>query len=179
MGDSKVGVFILCLACGVLLSASIGFSPQCGAEFYRYHDQNGALRFTDNVAEIPPQQRQKAKAYVGYQTDASTESTLPEDADKGSGKKPKEMADRGDSSVTEEREGQLRSRKAELDQEFQALMKEKEALENSTKDSRKPATQKQYEKRVKSFNAKVKAYEEKRQVYLEELAAARSGSATP
>jgi hypothetical protein len=41
-------------------------STICFAEFYKYKDSNGILRFTDNLAEVPESQRPKVDKYNEY-----------------------------------------------------------------------------------------------------------------
>ena len=43
------------------------------AEYYQYRDQNGVLRFTDNLADVPEDQRQQIMSYTESETFVMTE----------------------------------------------------------------------------------------------------------
>jgi predicted nucleotidyltransferase len=144
------------------------------AEFYKYYDSNGVLRFTDDLSEIPPKQRAKVKSYVEYDPEKpKTNRPLEKIKD---AEKPSSQPEL---STTRAQEADLLKRKTDLDANFQALMKEKKVLEDSQKGAKKSATHKQYEQQIKAFNDKVRAYEDKRKAYLEDLAAARSEPQMP
>lgn len=51
-----------CMLVGLCLAVLLFANPVLG-EFFKYRDSNGVLRFTDNLAEVPPDQRPKAKSY--------------------------------------------------------------------------------------------------------------------
>jgi hypothetical protein len=148
--------------------------PLCQAEFYKYYDQNGVLRYTDDLSEVPPKQRMQVKTYLGYQSQESKPEASQEKTETAA-----KSLDKQELSVSQKNEEALWQKKAELDEAFQALNKEKKQLEDSRKAPKKATTKKQYEKQIKAFNAKVKAYEEKRKAYLADLTAARSESVMP
>ena len=56
--------------------------PAC-AEFYKYRDANGVLRFTDNLMDVPEDQRENLKSY--------TEVVTPEEKNRKSLNRPKKL----------------------------------------------------------------------------------------
>ena len=54
---ARIGLLLGALAMILCLPAS------SSAEFYKYRDANGNLRFTDNLAEVPPDQRPEVDRY--------------------------------------------------------------------------------------------------------------------
>jgi hypothetical protein len=160
---------------GTVFSFCLALTPHlCQAEFYKYYDPNGVLRFTDDLSEVPVKQRMQVKTYVGYQPEEAKPEASPEkaqDVEASSGKQ--ELA------LNPAQEEELKLKKTELDKAFQALDKEKKILEDGQKGKKRAASKKQYEKQIKAFNSKVRAYEEKRRAYLKDLAAARSEPLNP
>ena len=51
-----------CMLIGLCLAVLLLANPVLG-EFYKYRDRNGVLRFTDNLADVPVDQRPDAQSY--------------------------------------------------------------------------------------------------------------------
>jgi hypothetical protein len=167
------------------------------AEYYQYRDQNGVLRFTDNLADVPEDQRQQIERYsesgdLFTQEDESEveaeDEALEEDLEE-------DMEDTQEASIQEEsgedmeEEGAdqseetepvqddnlaqlkiLNQMKAALDEEFAVLMEEKQAL-LQYKDSKKNMSMKEareYQKSVTLLNQRITDFEERRQAYKKE-----------
>jgi len=72
----------------LIVVALIGFPYQALADFYRYVDKNGVRRFTDNLSEVPEDQRPKVHRY------SEQEASKPEaPAEKPSKSVPKSTDD--------------------------------------------------------------------------------------
>ena len=128
----------------ILISLPIGVS----AEFFQYTDENGIQRFTDNLADVPKDQRNKVQQYVeGLTLEA-------DEAPKGK-ILPAPKAPQAE---------QLQKTKARLDKEYAELAKERNALESemaffsTAKDFKKEEYQ-AFEKRVTRFNERRADYE--------------------
>lgn len=48
---------------GIILIAAMLAVPPASAEFYRYVDENGNIRFTDDITMVPREQREKLREY--------------------------------------------------------------------------------------------------------------------
>jgi len=153
----------LCLA--VLLFAN----PVLG-EFFKYRDSNGVLRFTDNLAEVPPDQRPKAKSYKEAD-DYLTPAQKRERTEKA--RREKDLADKkakeGTFEARQETRMNLNKMRTELDTEYGELMREKKALEKEKAQADTPEKQSAYKKRVNALNKRIIAYEDRRNKYEEDI----------
>lgn len=141
----KVYLWIVMLV--ILLTASFSL-----AEYYKYTDENDVVRFTDNLQEVPQSQRKHVKEYVEIQSD---DGNVQLEA-------PTENAD-GEAGVDiKKREEGLRSEKAVLDKEYEALAVEREELEAAAKKPRTAAGNKKFEAQIEAYNARTAEYEKKR-----------------
>ena len=130
--------------------------PIC-AEFYKYRDANGVLRFTDNLMDVPEDQREKLQSY--------REVVTPEEKPQISESAQKAAALKNRNSRIEQMNGERDA----LAQTFSELETERKAIMESAPD---PQDQKAYEahrQRITTFNEKIKAYEEKRKQFQEKI----------
>ncbi len=138
------------------------------AEYYRYTDKNGNLRFTDNLADVPEDQRKKVKAFQEIQ---SPPAPLPQE-NAASGRKDttsdtdQTTYDAGIRAKAKE----LDTMKAELDAMFEELQKERNALDkekpgpNATREEIKA-----YNEKVRELNAKIEQYRKKRDEFKQKV----------
>ncbi len=162
------------------------------AEYYQYRDQNGVLRFTDNLADIPEDQRQQIESYtesedfvmteeesLEYLQDTSVQEETGEDME-GAYQSEETGEDMDDADQIEETDTgrddslaqlkKLNQMKAALDEEFAELMEEKQVL-LQYKDSKKNISVKEakaYKKKVTLLNQRITDFEERRQAYKKE-----------
>jgi vacuolar-type H+-ATPase subunit I/STV1 len=138
----------------VLISLLL-FSVNASADFYKYTDEDGNVRFTDDINQVPEEQRSKIRSYVESQSEEIPEQeTTQENTEKS-----EQQANVPDLSENEAEEGsleELRTRidaiKQEVEQAYAALLKEKEQL---SEDKKKVKTREQvesYNKRIESYN---------------------------
>ena len=95
------------------------------AEYYRYIDKTGAVRYTDNLLAVPEAQRPIVKKYIGR--NEISEDAIPVIASPEDGVEKKTEQINPDDSKQLEFE-YLSQQKEALDKEYSALMKEKDAL---------------------------------------------------
>jgi hypothetical protein len=118
-------LFLFALIPAFLLSC---FSP-VDAQFYKYIDKDGVVRFTDDPARVPEDLRERATEYIG----SSPPSQAPDASgplpagDTPGGEKPESASSENDSKKDE-----LTARRAALKSEHDALIKEKERIEKET-----------------------------------------------
>ena len=162
------------------------------AEYYQYRDQNGVLRFTDNLADVPEDQRQQIMSYteseefvmteeesLEYLQDTSVQEETGEDME-GADQSEETGEDVEGADQSEEAETgrddnlaqlkKLNQMKAALDEEFAELMEEKQVL-LQYKDSKKNMSMKEakaYQKKVTLLNQRITDFEERRQAYKKE-----------
>ncbi|BBO67549.1 hypothetical protein DSCA_14790 [Desulfosarcina alkanivorans] len=157
--------FFLIISCALVL-------PAC-AEIYKYVDENGQKRWTDDLSQVPKEQRPSAQRFE------SVEETPPE-PDTAPAEETRPEASLAIGAVTADtpapadalsREA-LEKEKADLDARYQQLMEERKELEQikteadsfearallNEKISAYNDKTKQYETQLNRFNEKIKAY---------------------
>ena len=135
--------FLWTLVFSLLLVSNSSF-----AEFYKYRDENGVIRFTDNILEVPRSQQQNVEAYREIKTFEEAE----------------EAADVENMADIEEK---LRAQKTILDTEYQGLLAERQQLEEEATIDRTGAENVAFGKKIVDFNMRLQQYEEKRLLFKE------------
>ena len=126
--------------------------PVC-AEYYRYKDENGVLRFTDNLLDVPKNQREGIQAYKEVVT-PEPEPEVPDAV-----KKEALLTDRN------RRIEQLNRERESLEQSFRDLSVERSSLLESPPSSLETEAYEAHKKSIEAFNEKIKAYEEQRKSF--------------
>jgi hypothetical protein len=132
------------------------------AEIYRYIDENGQKRWTDDLSQVPEQQRagvQRIETEPETPEKAKTEKA--EETQSGSSPETKAAAsDTGTESETDvvSREA-LEKEKAELDLLYQQLMEERKQIEKFTPEPHNFKAQAEQNDRITAFNEKTEQYE--------------------
>jgi hypothetical protein len=139
-----------------------------GAEIYKYIDENGQKRWTDDLSQVPPQQRAAAQRI-------ETEEEKPDSAIAGKAEKAQPNAppetkvvvpDTGAAGETGElsREA-LEKEKADLDLQYQQLLEERTQIEKLTPEALNTKARAELNKRINAFNSQTKQYEEQLDVF--------------
>jgi len=128
------------------------------AEYYRYIDRTGAVRYTDNLLDVPEAQRSRVKKYIG--SEDPTEDAIPiMESSEGEVEIKSEQMTRDDSKQLEFE--YLSQQKAALDKEYDALIIEKNALTQN----KEKVDIKDYNEEVREFNERLTEYEERRKAF--------------
>jgi len=149
------------MACVLLIVFWVLFPISTYAEIYRYTDQNGVLRFTDNIGNVPENQREDILTY------SDTDNTS----------KPKKQVQDAVEHRTETNkfqqdrplEDRLIKIKAELDKEHAKLMKHLESFSKEREILSTQTTSKDYKEKVKYFNERLTDYEKRRRLFQKKL----------
>ena len=145
----------------VLLIGFFAASPAF-ADYYKYRDKDGVLRFTDDLGEVPAVQRPKTERY-------RETKPVPQPEKKpfpGGWKKTK-----APSAVSVKKENQtpaqrLIQEQRNLDKRYSVLMNEKMALANDSQHIQTPAEAKEYRKDLNNLNRRIAKFEKRRYSYL-------------
>lgn len=149
------------------------FSASAGAEFYKYVDEDGNPRFTDDINEVPEAQRANIRSYEESvsedipEQDVSQENQTDQAAADQETNFP-DLSDNEQESLDDNRK-RIEQLKTEIDQEYEALLKEKEQLAKEKEQAKTKAQITEYNKKVESMNNRVAAYEEKGKTYKAEV----------
>ena len=128
---------------GAILIAAMVFAGPAFAQFYKYLDKQGVVRFTDDINQVPQDQRAAARSYSESQasgTSAAEESSTVKEEKPAAPEPPAASAaavGKGEDPIEATR-ARLEAQKKEVEAEYQALVKEKDRLakEKGTKKTR-------------------------------------------
>ena len=144
MTNRIVTLFLVLLVLPMLVSA----------EIYKYRDQNGVLRFTDNLTEVPIDQRENIEQYQEIKTTGAVgQSTANEEAVQ-------------DPKVIEK---ELTDEKGVLDNQYSQLMEMRSSIEAAPQPGT-PEEIASHEQKIKDYNAQLKIYEVKQKAFREKVA---------
>ena len=139
------------------------------AQFYRYTDQNGNLRFTDDLNKVPAEQRATIRGYreAGKDSAPFSPETAPEAAKPPAAKagpnedQTKNVFSKGaDGAVSnEELRGRIDKMIEQLEAEYLALNKGKNTLASSRDSMKSREELAAYNKSVDAFNQRAENYE--------------------
>jgi hypothetical protein len=116
------------------------------AEFYKYRDEKGAVRYTDSPLDIPKDQQKSAATY--------REIPLMERSDEAP-----------DVEDLDDIERKLSAEKEVLDQEYAVLEAEQQALEEASQAAETPEQIAALEKKIEDFNRRLQQYEAERLLF--------------
>lgn len=148
------------------------------AEFYKYVDQNGVVRYTDDASQIPDPEKAPVKKYKEVPLSPSppaeegvTRSPLPDDRESSAaaaGEKP-EVKDASiedtpvPSADFEQKRADLEKQKKRLDEDYRVLAKDLENLQAQRDEANTKRQVKAYNERAAALNRQIEAYEKKRE----------------
>ena len=159
----------VCTLLGLCLLVLVFSSPVL-AEFYKYRDGDGVLRFTDNLAEVPVDQRPEAKSYkeaddylTPYQKKERAEKARREA--KAAAKKEKQDA----FEIGQKQRMDLNKTRMALDEEYGVLMRDRKAIRKENEQATSPEQRVAYKKKVNELNKRIIEYEGRRKQYEESI----------
>lgn len=151
----------------ILAFAVLFIALPAAGEFYKYVDENGNTRFTDDINQVPADQRDRVRSYVESES-KPVEETAAEASDESAPPEAKVNDVAATSDQTESAEGdfektrrELDDMKKELDDEFAAILAEKDQLSKEREQAKTREQIQAYNKKVESLNARAEAYENK------------------
>lgn len=145
------------------------------AQFYRYTDARGNVRFTDDINQVPEDQRARVRRYA--EAAAPETEAAPEPAKSSTaGRTAPDPAAPPDTEAEapgslEDIRARIEERKKRLEAEYRALADERAALAQE-KEARKSREQiHAYNRRVEAFNQRAARYEEETETLRREVEA--------
>ena len=148
------------VAVGTLLLLT---APLC-AQIYKYTDQNGQPRWTDDMSQVPVDQRESAERMEGALI--PSRKVLGRQADTEAAAAPE--ADPPESAAGLTRES-LMAEKADLEDQYQRLLDERKQLEQMISQKGDAARRSELEQRVSAYNARSKQYETRLNAYKQRI----------
>jgi len=145
------------------------FSVSAAAEFYKYVDEDGNVRFTDDINQVPEAQRAKIRSYVeSVNQDPAEQEVTPENqSEQAATDQQTNLPDLSDDEPEslEDAKKQIDALKSEIDQEYEALMKEKQQLAKAKEQAKTREQIIEFNNKVESLNKRVASYEKKGKDY--------------
>lgn len=160
------------------LTTTLLFASPVFAEIYKYLDENGKKRWTDDLSQVPKEQRPSAQRMETVEE--TTVETVTEKVEKNQpgsrvGTKAAIQDTDESSEITELSRKALEKEKTDLDIQYQQLLEEKKQLEQikpealsfndraklNMKISAYNGKTEKYDAQLNAFNEKIKAYNQK------------------
>ena len=149
---------------GAILIVVMVFVGPAFAEFYKYLNKQGDVRFTDDINQVPQDQRAAARSYPESQASdkSAAEKSSAVKEEKPAVHEPPAAAAAAGGEGEDPIEGtraRLDAMKKEVEAEYQVLVKEKERLakEKETQKTREEINA--YNKGVEAFNQRAENFE--------------------
>ena len=136
------------------------YTPVLG-EFYRYTDESGNVKYTDDLGQVPEEQRPNAKTYIeskGIPEEKTDNSVIVEEEPVQSSRQEMDLIKNG-----------LDKEKLELEKEYEAMMKAQKALSEEKKTAKTRIQIQKHNKKALKFNETVAAYEKKKKALDDEI----------
>lgn len=150
-------------SCLVILF-SLMLNPSLSAQIYKYVDDSGQKRWTDDLSQVPIGQRESAQRIEDAGDmfpDASNDQMQGEPA-------ASLAADHPDDRVELTRES-LMKEKSDLENQYQLLIEERNQLEQMKSQKGDAAHLTELKKRITDYNTKTKQYETRISAYKERI----------
>ena len=113
----------------LLLPLTLLIEP-ASAQFYRYTDKEGVVRYTDDLTQVPEDQQAEAKKYIEIKSTDTGDSKKTIIQNPPATGKPEITSKESVQPKTKKKN--LTKGEEELEKEYNALMKEKEQIEKDT-----------------------------------------------
>lgn len=158
--------FVLCLL----------LAGPASADFYKYVGEDGTVHFTDDINDVPADQRAEIEGYAEsegktdvVQEDSQAEEEVGEESsDENSIEEAVSILEEngnGDNEDPDKTRARLEQLKADIDKHYQALQKEKDAIETERQKVKTREEIMKYNKRVEQLNQRIAEYESKGKEY--------------
>ncbi len=146
------------------------FSMSASAEYYRYIDKDGNVHYTDDLTNVPENQRTDIHEYTGFQDDSYDDQKDEQKDEKSQPLIEKEQVkNKPDINDFSEIKKRLDQEKEKLDEEYRALMEEKKEIAKGKNKYRSKSRAKKYNKVILEFNEKIEDYERRKKLFNEEV----------
>lgn len=163
--------------CVVLTGIWLALAVPAHGEFYKYRDENGVMRFTDNLVEVPVDQRPG----VGRYKEADDDLT-PEDLEKQAKARAAAIESRraeaaevldqateetpaAEETGTIKTAAELNQRNNELFEAYQALDRERQELKKQGANIRTRAASNVHNQKVRALNKRFEAYKKRQAAF--------------
>ncbi len=137
------------------------------SDYYKYKDENGILRFTDDFSEVPKDQRESIIIDKVYQVKEKPSPQPPDDGDLSEDNNPL-SGDSGtlDNEVMTKSES-LHQERMQLEQSLKNLESGRTDLINQLVKMKRPEEKKACREKINQLNIDIQLYEKRRNQFIE------------
>ncbi len=140
------------------------------SEFYKYRDENGAIRYTDNLAEVPQDQREGIDAYDAVEDyQRPTPQPAPEETEATEEEQQEDTQPTMSAAERQKMFQELTEERNALDAEYAEIQETKSALNAEKANVKKASQLREYNEKVLELNTRIEAYDQKRAAYEEKV----------
>jgi hypothetical protein len=133
---------------GLILAAPLS------AQIYKYIDENGQKRWTDDLSQVPVEQRQSAEHFEDA-SDIPSEASATQ-GESGTVVTPETDLTDGNAELTRE---SLMKEKSELENQYKLLMEERKQIEQMKAEQGDTIHRAELNQRISAYNAKSDKYD--------------------
>jgi hypothetical protein len=134
------------------------FAAYSNAEIYKYIDENGQKRWTDDLSQVPVEQRDSAQR---METEATSETPSEQASDEAAPPEPAEKMEEATSDTDQPNRNALENEKADLDTMYQELLQERRQIEKAKAEAKWASAKGALGKKITAYNEKAEKYEER------------------
>lgn len=174
------------MMCPLVIMGVLLFTASASADLYKYKDPSGVTRFTNDLSKVPADQRQNIELYeevVAEETMPDTEDQA-QTADTPDTEGEDQPADTDEEAVSGSQPDEsedltklkyMNRKKAELDNEYETLVREKEELAKMKEEIETKPELEEYRERFNNLNLRISDYDVRRQAFSKEVDAFNQG----
>lgn len=137
------------------------------SEFYKYRDQNGAIRFTDDLSQIPVEHRPKVQNYS--EIEDFSPPARQRRSNVNAAKKKLENGKSASRETPEQWAARLRERKGSLEEEYEKIIQTQKDLKSRRTTLNTPASYREYHQKKARLQDRAAFYEKERKRFEEEV----------
>jgi chromosome segregation ATPase len=139
----------------LLIGSLLIAAPVC-AEIYKYIDENGQKRWTDDLSQVPKEQRPTAQRVESIDETPADVQAEPEPQSES--KTESKATDEPEQNAELNRKA-LEKEKADLDVKYQQLLDERKQLEQMKTEPQSKEDRATLKERISAYNTKTERYE--------------------
>ncbi len=144
------------------------------AEIYKYIDENGQKRWTDDLSQVPAEQRASAQRFETEQETPADTAAEQEQAPQPETALETEVEDPDSAEPNESAElsrEALEKEKTALDTQYQQLLEERKQIEQITGEALDTSARAELNRRISAYNSKTEQYEAHLNAFNEKISA--------